>query len=625
MCQKFSRALSLISAAKNAKRSLLSVMALVCISGCDALGGAGGPAADLGALPIVEAADGGDESVASKTFVPHRLLLKFKVGTGAEDQQRILNAAQARVVGEIREIGAQIIELPGSASETAQMQVFNLDPHVEFAELDIVHLPALVTPNDYWYFGQWHLPKINAPSAWASTTGSSSIIIAICDTGVDGSHPDLASKMVPGWNVYSNTSDTSDPMGHGTAAAGIVAAASNNSVGVASVAWDCRIMPIRIGNATGATSSSIIASGLVWAADHGARVANISFGVVGSSIVSSAAQYFNSRGGVVTSSSGNNGTYFTIPDDPHVITVSATDPTDALASFSNFGTFVDISAPGAGIYSTARGGGYAASSGTSFAAPIVAGVAALVLSVNPELTAVQVQDILKQSTDDLGTPGWDTTFSWGRVNAGRAVAMATDSLAPPVDVSAPAVNFVAPLNDAAVSGSVAVQVNAEDNVGVESVTFSVDGTLIATDLASPFSFAWNTPAHSNGTHELKALAMDEAGNSAEAVVRVNVGNFYDSIPPTVVVSWPRSGYGAIGTVPVTVIASDNVGVSRVELHVDGVIKSVSTSAPFSTVWNARLAVTGPHQLVCKAFDAAGNLAQSAVVTVNKLNRNSPGS
>src|SRR5690606_30750166 len=140
-----------------------------------------------------------------------------------------------------------------------------------------------------------HLPKISAPLAWDMTSGSAAVTIAICDTGIDASHPDLAGKLVPGWNAYSNNNDTSDPTGHGTAVAGIAAAASNNGIGIASVAGNCRIMPIRIGNATGATSSSVIANGIIHAADHGARVVNVSFGVLGSPLVTSAAQYLHSR------------------------------------------------------------------------------------------------------------------------------------------------------------------------------------------------------------------------------------------------------------------------------------------------------------------------------------------
>jgi len=268
------------------------------------------------------------------------------------------------------------------------------------------------------------LPKIAAPEAWETTAGSSSVIVAILDTGVDGTHPDLVAHLVPGWNTYDNNSNTGDVFGHGTEVAGTAVAAGNNGVGVASVAFNCSLMPIRVSDLSGLGYASTIASGLTWAADHGARVANISFEVTGISTVSSAAQYFNSKGGVVTVSAGNDGTVLTIPDDPNVLTVSATDSNDALASWSNTGTPIDLAAPGVDIFTTTAGGGYGSVSGTSFSAPTVAGVAALVISANPSLSSAQVQQVLKQSADDLGAAGWDPLYGWGRVNAQKAVSMA---------------------------------------------------------------------------------------------------------------------------------------------------------------------------------------------------------
>ena len=200
--------------------------------------------------------------------------------------------------------------------------------------------------------------------------------------------------------------------------------AAITGIGVASVAFGCKLMPVRISDTSGLGYSSTVASGLTWAADHGARVANISYEFTGDSAVDSAAQYFNSKGGVVTVSAGNYSTVLTIPDDPNVLTVSATDSNDAIASWSNTGTPIDLAAPGVGIWTTTAGGGYSPASGTSFSAPVTAGVAALVISANPSLTSAQVQQVLKQSADDLGAPGWDPVYGWGRVNAQKAVAAA---------------------------------------------------------------------------------------------------------------------------------------------------------------------------------------------------------
>jgi thermitase len=239
----------------------------------------------------------------AKQFVPGRVLVKFRSGIMPDHARQIIAALGTREIDEIAGIGVHVLELPYQASENAFADTFHMRPEVEFAELDRILPLQQMVPNDPLYDNpnSWSLPKINAPEAWAINTGSSDIVVAILDTGVDASHPELAPKIVPGWNIYDNNADTSDIYGHGTAVAGTAAASSNNSVGVASVAWGCRIMPVRISDSSGYGSYSNIASGLNWAADHGARVANISYDVSGSRTVSSAAKYFQAKGGVVAS------------------------------------------------------------------------------------------------------------------------------------------------------------------------------------------------------------------------------------------------------------------------------------------------------------------------------------
>ena len=649
------------------------------------------------------------------TFVPNRLLVKFKPGTSQTDEQRALVAANARVASEIPHTGVKIVNLPAGVSETAQARAFGAQANVEFAEFDSV-VPHSMVPNDPYYnniyYGvAWHLPKIGCPQAWDTTTGSSSVIIAILDTGCEPTHPDLVNKFVPGWNFYDNNSNTSDVYGHGTAVAGQAAAESNNGFGVASPACGCKLMPLRISDLNGNASFSTAATAVTWAADHGARVANISYIMTNSSAVTSAAQYMQSKGGVVTVSAGNYATFDSAADNPYVLTISATDQNDVLASWSNTGNNVDLSAPGVSIYTTTTGGRYGCGTGTSCSAPIVAGVAALVMSVNPSLTATQVQNILKQSADDLGPAGWDPSYGAGRVNAARAVQMAagasspppdttppTDSFATPLggsivsgtvslqvsatdnvgvasvslyldgalqttltagpynfswntslasngghtlsaiardaagnsstaqisvsvnnpDMTAPTVAFSAPASGASVSGTVSVQVSAADNVGVDSVSLSVDGVLVGTDTSSPYTFTWNTATASNGSHTLLAVAADAAGNTTSTTISASVNNpAADMTPPVVAIVTPTSGATVSGNVSVKVNTSDNVGVSRVELYVDGALKATSTTAPFTTTWNARKAPVGTHTLQCKAYDAAGNAGTSTSVAVNR--------
>jgi hypothetical protein len=551
-------------------------------------------------------------------FVPGRVLVKFRSNVGLDQARQIVAALGVREDGVLPATRVLVLNLPEQADEAGFANALAARPDVEFAELDRIVKPAEVVPNDPWY-ANWesHLRKIQAPSAWALTTGSSNVTIAILDTGVDASHEDLISKIVPGWNIYNNNSDFTDVAGHGTAVAGTAAAASNNGMGVASVCWGCKLMPVRVSDASGNATYSAIASGLTWAADHGARVANISYIVSDSSAVTSAAQYFQSKGGVVTSSAGNYSAFSNSSDNPYILTVSATDQSDVIYYYSNTGKNIDLAAPG-DSFTTQMGGGYVSTGGTSYSSPIVAGVAALVISVNPSLSGAQIQNILKQSADDLGAPGWDTTYGSGRVNAAQAVSMAAGSGAT-VDVLPPNVSFTAPVAGASVSGVITVQVSASDNVGVSSVTLNVDGVAMATDNGSPFSFVLDSAIVPNGSHTFTAIATDGAGNSSIASISVNVNNpvIFDTTPPSVKITAPTNGSKVLTNLAVYVNASDNVKVVKVELYADGTLVSAATSAPFTTKWNTKKVSAGTHSLQCKAYDGAGNSANSEPVIVYK--------
>jgi thermitase len=560
------------------------------------------------------------QPLEQRSFVPGRLLVRFRDSVPANEARTAIQSVQARSIGEIPGIGVYIVELPPNASEVAFQNAFRQRVDVEFAELDHIRPHQQlqqITPNDPQFGSEWHLPKISAPAAWSVTTGSTGIIIAIADTGVDSSHPDLVAKVVAGWNVNDNNSDTRDVYGHGTKVAGTTAAATNNGLGVASIAWNCWIMPVRVSLTNGSAYDSTIAGGIIWAADHGARVVNVSYKVTGSSTVSSAAKYLYNKGGVVTISAGNYSTFESIPNDPYIITVGATDPSDLLYSFSNTGTAIDLVAPGC-VTTTTNGGGYAGACGTSFSAPVVAGVAALVLSANPNLSASQVTNILQSSADDLGSNGWDTTFGFGRVNAARAVG-GGGSTGPTVDSQAPTVSFTSPSAGAVLSGTTGIQVSATDNVGVTSITVTANGTVIG----SSGTFSWNTTAWSNGSYTLVATAKDAAGNSASTSRVVSVSNSSSTTPtptpdttaPTVSITSPQAGAVLAGQTTVTVAARDNIAVVKVTYYCDGVLIGSTTAAPYSLRWNTKKVVSGTHSLQAKAFDAAGNIGSSNVMFV----------
>ncbi|HEY6118733.1 MAG TPA: S8 family serine peptidase [Pyrinomonadaceae bacterium] len=548
-------------------------------------------------------------------FVPGRVLVKFRSSVGLDHARQVIAGLGARDADTIPGLGVHILDLPFQSDESAFVQAFRGSSEVEFAERDRIVEPADINPNDPFFTSEGQLPVIGAGGAWTMTTGSPNVIIAILDTGVEATHPDLAPDLIPGWNTFDNNSNTSPVIDHGTTTAGTAGAASNNGIGLASICWSCKIMPMRVCDSNGWGSYSAIATALTWASDHGARVANISYMVTTSATVTSAAQYFQSRGGVVTSSAGNYSTFDSSPDNPYILTVSATDWNDTIYGFSNTGNNIDLAAPGY-VFTTFTGGGYGYAAGTSYSAPVVAGVAGLVISANPRLTGAQVRDILKQSADDLGPVGWDSTYGWGRVNANRAVTMAIGG-GSTTDTTPPSVNFNSPSSGATVSGPVSISVGASDNVGVSTVSLSIDGGSFATDAAAPYNFSWDTSAAANGIHSLSATATDAAGNATTTSITVSVNNAVDSIAPVVIITSPVNGGTVSGMVSITVNATDAVGVIKVESYVDGVLNAVSTSAPFTTKWNSRKASRGPHLIQAKAYDRAGNVGVSTVCQVSR--------
>ncbi|MHB8744936.1 MAG: Ig-like domain-containing protein [Gammaproteobacteria bacterium] len=514
--------------------------------------------------------------------------------------------------GRIRATRLHVVNvLPGQEQATVQALAF--DPEVESAELDRLVDPEVTVANDPYYLNAWHLAKIGAPTAWDTAKGNG-VIVAILDSGVDGTHPDLVNKMVPGWNLVDNNSNTSDVYGHGTEVAGVVGAASNNGIGVTSIAWGASIMPVRVALTSGSAYISTIANGIIWAADHGAQIANASFAsLTGSTTIQSAADYMRSKGGLVVVAAGNSGTLDSTPNNSSVISVSATDSSDTIASWSSYGPYVDVAAPGAGIWTTTNGGGYSAVSGTSFSSPLTAGVLALMKSADPSLSNTVLESILKSTAVDLGTPGYDQYYGYGRINAAAAVAAAA-AYNVTSDTTAPTVSITSPTGGT-VQSTVAVTVAASDNVGVTRVDLYAGTTLIGSATTAPYSFAWDTKTVADGTVKLTAYAYDKAGNKgSSASVSVTVFNFVDTTAPTVSITSPTGGT-VQSTVAVTVAASDNVGVTRVDLYAGTTLIGSATTAPYSFAWDTKTVADGTVKLTAYAYDKAGNKGSSASVSV----------
>jgi subtilisin family serine protease len=540
------------------------------------------------------------------------LLLRFKPGVTENFKRKLLTTFELEIVEEIHQIQTIIVRVP----EKALQQVKNAlshNPMIDFVE-ENRQIPPSAIPNDPYYTKQWHLTKIGAPEAWKFSIGKSDVIIAVLDSGVDPNHPDLAAKLLPGYNFYDNNYNTSDVYGHGTKVAGVAAAITNNALGVAGIAWQCSILPVRVTDTDGYTSYSLLSKGLIYAADHGAKTATISFQIYGGKALSSAAKYFMDKGGLVVGAGGNTGQYCNDTDNPYIISVSATTSTDTITSWSTYGPYIDLAAPGSSIYTTFKGGGYGSASGTSFSTPIVAGLAALIFSANPNLTPTQVEQILKSTAVDLGSPGYDIYYGWGRINASKALRMAAGTPPPPQDTTPPNVAITYPKDGATVSASITVTVNASDNVAVSKVELYKNGELFAVDNEAPYEFYWDTTCDPDGQYTLYAKAYDSSGNVATSnTITVKVANTPKEVnPPTINIIQPINGSTVSKIINITVSAYGESGISKVEFYINDKLLATDTTEPYTYRWNTRSVKDGWQTITAKAYDSLGNMAQTSI-------------
>ena len=553
----------------------------------------------------------------SQQAEPQRLLVRFKPEVAEARIQRTLATNGLSELRRIDSIGVRVISLPTTAAKQGLVERLRTSGDVKFVEVDRKVREAqssTIAPNDPWYeMWQPQLRQINCPAAWAYTRGTSNVVIAILDSGVNGV-PDLSSKLLSGWNAITNNPDWADVRGHGTMVAAVAAASSNNALGIASVAWNCKVLPVRVSDSNGVAYYSDLAAGVVWAAEHGARVVNLSFTLERDSTLEAALQLLRSKGGVAVCSAGNTGGNSGSGPNPYILTVAGTDAYGQRSVNSSFGQDVDISAPYTSMSAT-RDGSYTAVGGTSFSAPQVAGAAALVISANPGLTSAQVEQILLTTATDSGSAGWDPYTGYGQVNVGHAVARALGTI--PQDLTPPSVRFISPSQGAVLSGPATVASEASDDNDISKVVFQVDGIVVAEILAPPYSFVWQTTHTSEGLHRLTSLAVDRAGNASSAHLDVTVRNFVDAQPPTVTIVSPTSGSKLGRSVKVTGNAFDNVGITKVEVLLDGHVVGHSTAAPFTIQWSSKNVPAGMHSLQCRAFDPVGNVGWSQMISVRK--------
>lgn len=336
------------------------------------------------------------------------------------------SASPAPVTGRIAPLGVQVLEVPAGEVD-AMLRRLAADDRVRWAESDVEVRADAVAPNDPLWRQQWGPARIGTADAWGHTTGSREVTVAVLDSGVDPGHPDLRGAVLPGRSFVPGTTAALDDNGHGTSAAGIVAARGDNGEGVAGVCWSCHILPVKVLDSRGSGSMSAVAAGLVWAADQGAQVASLSLSSTGTSrAIADAVDYARAKGMLVFASAGNTGTsQMRYPAAlPGVISVAGTTSSDARYDWSTHGSWVDLAAPGCNL-TTRSGGGYASFCGTSSATPLAAGAAALALSVSPAVSTTEVADALLATAAPVQFP-----LAGGRVRLDATMARVAAALAP---------------------------------------------------------------------------------------------------------------------------------------------------------------------------------------------------
>lgn len=399
---------------------------------------------------------------------PDEILVRYRAG------MRAAVSASARASGmqvrkTIDRIRFHVLKVPAGQTVEQALKRIKSDPNVEYAGpnhtlricapqvwpndpvfydgYDLLEMGIFIMPNQLGLYndgynleyGGTYRADIKAPEAWAITTGSPNVTIAVLDTGVDHTHPDLAcsGKVLPGYNAVTGGTYAMDDNGHGTFVAGIAAACSNNGIGIAGVAWNSRILPVKVISSDGMGDEADAADGTIWAVDQGAKILNMSFATdINLPALEQAIEYAWSHGCLPVCATGNEGSG--IPLWPsayvHTLAVGATNEYDQRctssdwgAGGSNFGPHIDVMAPGNNITSTWSdpepliGQVYYASPGTSAATPFVSGIAALIWSIHPDWTNQKIFDQIIHTADDKGAVGWDQYYGWGRANAYRAL------------------------------------------------------------------------------------------------------------------------------------------------------------------------------------------------------------
>jgi serine protease len=577
----------------------------------------------------------------SDIFVQDEILVKFKPAVGSTEIDRINKGLG---IAESHRTYSGVFRLKVPEKRLAEMiEIYNRLPMVDYAEPNyIAH--AFLTPNDSYYQYQWHMSSIRMEPAWEIQTGSPNVVVAVVDTGVAYEDysiytkaPDLGTNFVPGYDFINGDSHPNDDNSHGTHVTGTIAQSTNNGAGVAGIAFNTSIMPVKVLNSSGSGTYTAIADGIKWAADNGAKVINMSLGSsFGSLTLEDAVRYAYIKGVTIIAAAGNDGismVSYPAAYNDYVIAVGATRYDNTRSKYSNYGSSLDLVAPGGDVNVDQNGDsfgdgvlqntfdpntkntsdfGYWFLQGTSMAAPHVAGVAALLIAdgvTGPD----EVRNVLQSSAKDLGAAGRDKYYGYGLVDAYAALTYAE-----PV-----------PINNAPVASNNSYSVNEGEVLtvaapGVLGNDSDIDGdVLVAVKLSDPSSgtleFASNgsfayTPV-SPGTVTFTYKANDGELDSNIATVTITVNEAYE--PPandTIEPVWPDgSKISVTATTKTSLIlnwpaAADAVGVTSYHIYKNGTdVGNVSGSALQYKV-TGLTSKTG-YTFGVEAYDAAGNRSE----------------
>jgi subtilisin family serine protease len=347
------------------------------------------------------------------SFVPGEVLVKYKKGS-----------YPTGLTGELGKIGWAKIKVESNKRMSQVQTAFKKNPDILLVEPN-TYGEFLLEPDDPYWGEQWYLPNIEAPAAWDKSQGTG-VIIGLIDSGVDLDHEDLVDNILPdGRDFGDGDDDPGDELGHGTQVCGVIAAIQNNGIGISGIAPESLILPLKVNRgSSGTVQADAVAEAIIYAADYGAQIVNLSLGWDDwePQIVIDAITYAVEKGVLLVAAAGNNnGPVFFPANQEEVIAVSGTDENnEKIASYAS-GPEVELVAPGVGMRTTRINGSYTTSSGTSFASPLVSGVAALLLSHYPHLTSMQLRAYLTMRADALEGAGGDDAFGYRKVNATRSL------------------------------------------------------------------------------------------------------------------------------------------------------------------------------------------------------------